>query len=273
MDTNIAVQEGYTDLLSVLREEQQEKFALRHQDLNVVCARGHVNVLNWIMQEGISWNFSRTAIDHASAAGQIAILQWFKNSGMKLKYSPHCIENAFLNNKLHCVKWWFQSGLKSRARVRILHQLIHNHQFEAASMWLKTNNLPKPTGTANEIYHACVCEDVEVLQFYQQMKLPLEVYSDTVWDCSKSNCESVKILDWLLDNGLIEQCHDVFISLAMKDSKGMLQEWWCKHIKAVRQSLKAFEGDCFPCFHPIDPSLDLKKRCLIEGDRITFFHV
>ncbi len=272
LDTDIAVQEGYTDLLRVLREEHQEDFALRHEDLNVVCARGHVNVLNWIMQTDISWKFSRTAIDHASAFGQIAILQWFKNSGTKLKYSPNCIENAFLNNKLQCVTWWFQSGLKYRGRLKILQRLMNQHLFEAASMWLQNDKLPKPTSMANEIHYACVREDLEVLQFYQHMKLPLEVYSDTLWDCCKSNCESVKVSDWLLDNGLIGQCHDLLISLAIKDSHGMQQKWWCEHIKAVRRARKAFEGDCFPCFHPIDPSLDLKRRCLIEGDRIVFFH-
>jgi len=128
-----------------------------------------INILNWLINSGLSLKYSEHAIDFTSAIGHVDVLEWWKNSGLPLKYSDFSLYYASMYNYINVLEWWLKSGLELK---------YDNHVLTIAS----------------------ISGNIDVLEWWKNSGLELK-YSEDVLTLS-SEYLKFDTLNWWIDSGL-----------------------------------------------------------------------
>jgi len=85
--------------------------------INNASTEGHVKVLDWWVNSGLEFKYTKYAIDWASQGGHVDVLEWWlkaKNDyGLELKYSDMAIYCASLNCHSKVLDWWLKASNES----------------------------------------------------------------------------------------------------------------------------------------------------------------
>ena len=82
--------------------------------IKIASLNGHVDVLNWLKNNGFEFKCTGDAINRASENGHVAVLDWLKNSGFQFKYSDFAINMASSNGHVAVLNWFKHSGFEFR---------------------------------------------------------------------------------------------------------------------------------------------------------------
>ena len=159
---------------------------------------GHVEVLDWWLNWGHTFEYTRRALDYASANHQIAVLEWFKRQheliGLPLE-TRTVMYAASMAAQVEVLEWWARSELDLKCDTFVL-------------------------------AHASRYGKVEVLQWWLDSGLPL-VFDQTalIFATEKNKPE---VLEWWDKSGLAIDYQPCHIKRAFNISTDAAREWWKK---------------------------------------------
>ena len=112
---NSASANGHVNILQWWLEQWFESGSILKWDdhaMNLASANGHVNVLQWWLKSGLELKYDYHAMNGASANGHVDVLQWWLKSKLKLNYNEESINVAFAKGHVDVIHWWLKCGLK-----------------------------------------------------------------------------------------------------------------------------------------------------------------
>lgn len=262
LKTNSAIEQGYAELLMLLISIQSDRVKFAQHSLDKACARGFVNILD-ICTLHKNVQFSPNAMDIASEHGQIGVLQWFldnRRNRRKLTYSPQSIEKSLLAGRFDVFDWWIQHDLTYKCTPYWIESALKKGYFDAASRWIACSKLPKPKYNVDILHFAAVNARMDILNWYSDSDLELEIYSDT--PCS---CNSQEVLQWLDQHDLLARCNPDVLIVLMPRAPAIVQ----RYLKN-----KTFGQSSFPAAKYWScRNFDIKTKSSRDGPGcLTFYH-
>jgi hypothetical protein len=156
---------------------------------------GHVHILQWWFDSGLTLKYSEAALEHASARGHVAVLDWWKNSKLPLKIG-RVMELASGAGHIAVLSWWVQSRL--------------DFKYDRVSM-----------------YNASCSGRLDSLEWWAHSGLHMIYDPDVLVGATRHN--KPEALEWWDKSGLPIQYRLCDIEEALEDSLGggsQVRAWW-----------------------------------------------
>lgn len=258
LKTNCAREQGYAELLMLLVNIQNDRVKFAQHSLDKACARGFVNILD-ICTSHKNVQFSPNAMDIASENGQIGVLQWFldnRRNRRKLAYSPQSIEKALLSGRFDVFDWWIQHNLTHRCSSYWIESALKKGHFDAASKWIACPKLPKPEYNNDILHYAAVNARLDILNWFSDNDLKLEIYSDTPCLCNSRE---------VLQHDLLTRCNPDVLAVLIPRASKVVQRF---------VKYKDFEQSSFPADKYWScKNFDINTKSSRDGPGcLTFYH-
>ena len=109
ININKVCEYGYINILDWFVNSGKE-FKYTKNAINWACCNGHVNILDWFVNSGKEFKYTEDAINWACRNGRVNILDWFVNSGKEFKYTKDAIKLACWNGHVNILDWFVNSG-------------------------------------------------------------------------------------------------------------------------------------------------------------------
>src|ERR1700744_4006768 len=127
---------GLLDVLKIYHYNNINIF--EKSSIEKASANGHIDVLNWLKNNGFEFKYINDAINSASKKGHIAVLDWFKNSGFQFKYTNYTIDWASSNGYVAVLNWFKNSDFEFKYTSDAIYWAsIYGHV--AVLNWFKNN--------------------------------------------------------------------------------------------------------------------------------------
>ena len=100
-------------LINILKKiKTNNEIFVSGDSINCASENNHINILDWLKDSDLEFEYTENAIDSASTNGHINILEWFKNSNLEFKYTDNAIDLASTNGHINILEWFLNSNLE-----------------------------------------------------------------------------------------------------------------------------------------------------------------
>ncbi|KAJ3121204.1 hypothetical protein HK098_003903 [Nowakowskiella sp. JEL0407] len=132
--------DGNTELLSYWQEYYHKdlKNGINEVALNFACINGHLNVLQWCLENNLihQFTFSGDAyFINASRNGHVNVLNWFVINGVRLRASKNCILRAVEKGQVEVLHWW------KKAVKEPINAITNMEKYEAVRVATTSGNV------------------------------------------------------------------------------------------------------------------------------------
>jgi hypothetical protein len=189
---------SYEGSVSVLDWYKANYVQIRGYDsapMDNASLNGHVYILQWWLDSGLTPKYSEAALEHASARGHVAVLNWWKSSKLLLKIG-RVMELASGAGHTAVLSWWVQSRL--------------DFKYDRASM-----------------YNASCSGRLDSLEWWAHSGLHMSYEPDVLVGATRHN--RAEVLEWWDQSGLPVQYRLCDIEEALEDALGggyQVRPWW-----------------------------------------------
>jgi hypothetical protein len=136
--------------------------------LDKASAKGHVNVLEWYLNNKLHLNYTESALDDAVYYNHINVLDWWFKSNLPLKYSTMSIEYASWMSNINVLEWWIKSNLPLKYSDIVLDLASENEHINVLEWWINSK-LPIKYDTFINNYNKYYCKTKSIREWYQNV--------------------------------------------------------------------------------------------------------
>jgi hypothetical protein len=196
---------------------------------------GRVDVLNWwqTMHTVYPEDFPlpnacaiADAIGGASRAGHVESLDWWLESGLPFEYTETALEHASAKNQLHVLEWWRKQRNRLPLKVGRVMDTASAAGHVATLDWWARSGLDY-TYDRQALFYASYHGHIDVLQWWVNSGLQLFFDQDVLVGATRHN--RPEVLQWWDKTGLPVQYRMCDIEEALEDAIGggeRARVWW-----------------------------------------------
>src|SRR3989344_8358201 len=104
------------------------------------CRFGETDILDWILENGIKFIYSRMAFIHASEQGHINIFKWFKEHNLNIIIDEHAIDLVCMRGYIHLLDWFKNNNIEINCTADMTNIICASNRVNVLD-WMVQNNI------------------------------------------------------------------------------------------------------------------------------------